>query len=205
MWRRRGLCSNFNFLLATNASRFGPAQRQELVANEPPFQLMRLRALPRLHPLHIKKAFYHSPSSFPRLSHINEMDDAPRTGQTRVKPDSGSSSPPIGKKPRLETPLDSRITEKSIASILPKTSYKKEARKARRKGLHVLPEPFSTEDVLWRDVASVLGQVIVDQAVDESAEWESPFALKEEVELTVQSLSSNGACFCCLTCSVSDP
>lgn len=169
---------------------------------------MRFCALPRYHPLLIKKAFYHSPSSFPRLPHINKMDDAPRTGQTRVKPDSGSSSP-IGKKPRLETPLDtaapSHITEKSIASTAPKKSARKEIRKAKRKGLHVLPEPFSTEDVLWRDVTSVLGQAIVDRAVDDGTEWESPFAFKEEVELTVHSLSSNGACFCCLTYFASDP
>jgi tRNA (uracil-5-)-methyltransferase len=123
------------------------------------------------------------------------MEDTPQTGQTRTKPGSGSSSP-IGKKPRLETPSEAtaigRITDRLVTGTTAKKSAKKEARKAKKKGLHVLPEPYSTEDVLWRDVASVLGQDVVDEAVDEGTEWESPFGSKEEVELMVHSLSSNG-------------
>ena len=129
------------------------------------------------------------------------MDDVSQTGQIRAKPGSRSSSP-TGKKPRLETPSEAatanRIKERLSAGSIPKKSAKKEARKARKKGLHVLPEPYSTEDVLWRDVASVLGHAVVDKAIDEGTEWESPFAFKEEVELTVRSLSSNGMSSCCL-------
>jgi tRNA (uracil-5-)-methyltransferase len=126
------------------------------------------------------------------------MDEAPQTGQTRPKPGSGSSSP-IGKKPRLETPSEAialdRIKDHLVSSTTPKKSAKKEARKAKKKGLHIPPEPYSTEDVLWRDVASILGQDVVDKAVEDGTEWESPFEFREEVDLTVHSISSNGTCF----------
>ena len=150
------------------------------------------------HPLSIRKGYYHSLPPFLGLSHRKTMDDSPQTGQTRPKPGSGSSSP-IGKKPRLETPSEAitldRIKDHLVSSAIPKKSAKKEARKAKRKGLHIPPEPYSTEDVLWRDVASVLGQDVVDKAVEDGIEWESPFQFREEVELTVHSISSNGTCF----------
>ena len=73
-----------------------------------------------------------------------------------------------------------------------KKTTRKEARKAKKKGHHIPPEPYSTEDVLWRDVVTVLGQDVVDTAINEGTEWDSPFEFREEVELMVHSLSSNG-------------
>lgn len=128
------------------------------------------------------------------------MADTVQTGHTRPKPDSGSSSP-IGKKPRLEAssegavpPSSGTAKQKPAPVTSHKKSAKKEARKAKKKGLHLAPEPYSTEDVLWHDVASVLGKEAVEKAIEEETEWNSPFEFREEVELEVHSMSSNGAC-----------
>lgn len=147
-------------------------------------------AIRRNHHLYIHNAFYHSITPHLRLFYVKAMADTPQIGQARAKPDSGSSSP-ITKKPRVEAPSEALVTDR-VQLPTSKKSSKKMARKAKKKGLHILPEPYSTEDVLWRDVVSVLGQDVVDKAVDEGTEWESPFEFKEEVELTVHSLSSNG-------------
>ena len=127
------------------------------------------------------------------------MDDTAQTGQTRPNPSSSSSSSsPIGKKPRLEEHAEAPVTDQvqglSMAGTTSKgkKTTRKEARKAKKKGLHIPPEPYSTEDVLWRDVVTVLGQDVVDTAVNEGTEWDSPFEFREEVELMVHSLSSNG-------------
>jgi tRNA (uracil-5-)-methyltransferase len=127
------------------------------------------------------------------------MADTAQTGQTRPNPcSSSSSSSPIGKKPRLEkhaeAPVTDQVQGQSMAgtTLKGKKTTRKEARKAKKKGLHIPPEPYSTEDVLWRDVVAVLGQDVVDTAVNEGTEWDSPFEFREEVELIVHSLSSNG-------------
>lgn len=90
--------------------------------------------------------------------------------------------------------IDSVGKKLAAANTSLKKSAKKEARKAKKKGQHVLPEPYSTDDVLWRDVISVLGQDIVDNIIEEGTEWDSPFEFREEVDVEVHSLSSNGVC-----------
>ncbi|KAH6903392.1 tRNA methyltransferase [Coprinopsis sp. MPI-PUGE-AT-0042] len=62
----------------------------------------------------------------------------------------------------------------------------------RKKELSKLPEPCSAEDVLWKDITTVLGKENVDAAVAGGVELDSPFAFKEEVELEVKLLASNG-------------
>lgn len=68
---------------------------------------------------------------------------------------------------------------------------KKQAKK--KKKMQRLPEPCSPEDVLAKDVTLLLGQEAVDKAVEEGTEWESPFGMREEVELEITMLASNGA------------
>lgn len=152
-------------------------------------------------PLYIFKSSFYSAPAFLGLKHKNHMSDPLRAGQTRSQPDSGSP-PPIGKKPRLETPskvVDAGSTKQTLVTTTsPQKVAKKEARKAKKKGLQVPPEPYSTDDVLWRDVISVLGQDVIDKAIEEGTEWDSPFEFREEVELEVRSLSSNGLCSYCL-------
>jgi len=66
---------------------------------------------------------------------------------------------------------------------------KKQARKQKRKPL---PEPCSPEDVLWHDVVALLGSQTVDHKIAQGTEWDSPFSFREEVEVEVSKLSSNG-------------
>lgn len=71
---------------------------------------------------------------------------------------------------------------------------KKGARKDKKKFKHKLPEPYSNEDVIHRDVVQLLGQDVVDRIVEEGKDWDPPYNIKDEVELTVSVLSSNGEC-----------
>ncbi|THH04444.1 hypothetical protein EW145_g5518 [Phellinidium pouzarii] len=66
----------------------------------------------------------------------------------------------------------------------------KGARKHRRKLVNI--EPYSRDDVFWHEVISLLGQEAVDKAVDDGTDLDAPFSFREELELDIQRLSSNG-------------
>ena len=135
-----------------------------------------------------------------RLIHTATMA-VPRTGEKReLSPFSVSSNP--DKKRRSNSP-------KSYPEILPvnghtgkpgnsekdkpRVSNKKQAKSARkRRNRLVNIEPGSHDDVYWREVISLLGQDTVDAAIDEEKDLESPFEFREEVELEISRLSSNG-------------
>ncbi|KZT24394.1 S-adenosyl-L-methionine-dependent methyltransferase [Neolentinus lepideus HHB14362 ss-1] len=75
----------------------------------------------------------------------------------------------------------------------PRKSVKQRRKEQRKlKKARALPEPFSTEDVQWRDIVALLGKEHVDKTLEEEKEWNSPFDLQEEVELEVSTLSSDG-------------
>lgn len=102
---------------------------------------------------------------------------------------------PLEKKIRLE---EHAIDESDIAKedandtlVVPGPS-KKASKSAKRKQKRVLPEPYSSEDVLWRDIIALLGEDTVGQALQHGTEWDSPFDFREEVEVEVSTLSSNG-------------
>jgi hypothetical protein len=71
------------------------------------------------------------------------------------------------------------------------------------------PEFGSSEDVISRHVVELLGTQVVARAEANGIEWESPFGFREEVEVTVSSISSSGMSYfnvCvdpCLSTSVS--
>ncbi|KAG2753493.1 S-adenosyl-L-methionine-dependent methyltransferase [Suillus brevipes Sb2] len=69
---------------------------------------------------------------------------------------------------------------------------KKVSKSAKRKQKRVLPDPYSSEDVLWRDIVALLGDDTVAHALQHGTEWDSPFEFREEVEVEVSTLSSNG-------------
>ncbi|KAI6110154.1 hypothetical protein EDD16DRAFT_1435305, partial [Pisolithus croceorrhizus] len=69
---------------------------------------------------------------------------------------------------------------------------KQHAGKEKKRRKHALPEPCSAEDVLWRDIISLLGSEIIGQRTAQGMEWESPFGFREELEVVVSALSSNG-------------
>jgi hypothetical protein len=78
---------------------------------------------------------------------------------------------PGDKRPRLESPRP------------PKRGKKKK---------HAPVESGSSEDVIFRDVVALLGKELLAKAEADGMEWESPFGFREEVELTVSSISSSG-------------
>lgn len=121
-----------------------------------------------------------------------------------------ASSPKVGEKRELSPP-EKQIVEKKARSqspehraeaqhvTIPGTSTKPRARnqkqkkgekKRMRKLLNI--EPCSHDDVHWHEVCEMLGQDTIDMATEDEALFESPFEFKEEVELHISRLSSNG-------------
>ena len=83
---------------------------------------------------------------------------------------------PLDKKPRV-TPTDA-------IKLTPQKRGKKKKRPT--------PEIGSPEDVISREVVGLLGNQVVARAETDGVDWESPFGFREEVELTVSSISSTG-------------
>src|SRR5579863_84214 len=86
---------------------------------------------------------------------------------------------PLDKRPRV-TPPEAQAGVKSTAT----------KRSKRRK--YTPPNFGSPEDVISREVVGLLGNEVVARAEADGVEWESPFGFREEVELTVSSISSSG-------------
>ncbi|KAG5640537.1 hypothetical protein DXG03_008174 [Asterophora parasitica] len=99
-----------------------------------------------------------------------------------------AESPKAGQVHTLE--LESELPTKK-PRLVAKKSESKRAKKRRTKKTD-LPEECSNEDVLWRDVVAALGQDVVDNALEDGTEFDSPFEFKQEVELEVSSICSNG-------------
>ncbi|KAH7923776.1 tRNA methyltransferase [Leucogyrophana mollusca] len=120
-------------------------------------------------------------------------------GQVRSHPPSDQEdSLPVEKRPRLEFPTTDVAGEDGTQAATSnghgssRKQAKKLARKDKKKQKHILPEPYSSDDVLWRDVMALLGQDVVNHALEEGSEWDSPFEFKQELEVEVSKLSSNG-------------
>ena len=128
-------------------------------------------------------------------------------GQVRALSDSEQELP-ASKRPRIEPIVDfssanymKALTPTKAPTVVvsetnkpgpKKDGKKKQSKRQKRKG-HNLPEPCSPEDVLWKDIVLVLGQDVVDEAVEAGSDTESPFAVHDEVEVEVKMLGSNGA------------
>ena len=107
----------------------------------------------------------------------------------------------VGKKPRLDIQVE-RSEKQAVASTSTATttkqkpangekqSKKKASKKKKQKRLP--PEPYSHDDVLWKDVRDLLGSGVADGIIEEGKEWESPFQYGEEVEVEVSAISSTG-------------
>jgi hypothetical protein len=85
--------------------------------------------------------------------------------------------------------IELHATSESTIQEKPKS---KSAKKKKRNVKHKPIEPYSSEDVIHRDVVALLGRGVVDDLIAGGKDWTSPFQIKEEVELTVSALSSNG-------------
>ena len=55
-----------------------------------------------------------------------------------------------------------------------------------------LPEPFSKEDIVQKEVFALLGTDVVNAAMNANTEWSAPYERQSEVELTVSCLSASG-------------
>lgn len=107
------------------------------------------------------------------------MIDSPKTGEIHALPHIELELP-LGKKPRL--------IGKKGAKAESKRSQKRRQKRAD------LPELCSTEDVLWRDIIALLGKDVVDSALEEGSEFDSPFEFHQEVELQISGICSSGTC-----------
>lgn len=175
------------------------------------------RQLPR-----IQSSSIYTQSAFlgHKYARIRQNTRTMPTELTRPQPDSPDSSPKhIDKKPRLgsATPQNghspphlarpatptfmNRSTIVQQPGSHPKFVYppkkekvkEKTSKKAsKRKQRDQLPEPCSSDDIIARDVAALLGQETVQSILADGTERSSPFEYGQELELVVSELSSNG-------------
>ncbi len=137
--------------------------------------------------------------------------DPPATSQpqVRLQMDDHEEVQHIDKKPRLgfateendaiheyddHDPESSKEAMEGLTSVFDQSRSKRSRpqKKLTKKMKSMVIEPYSAQDVIFRDVVSLLGQEAVDKAIQEGKDWESPFQFREEVELTASILSSTG-------------
>lgn len=82
-----------------------------------------------------------------------------------------------------------RSTSPGVAS---QAATRSTAPKRTKKPKRTPADPGSPQDVISREVLSLLGSELVARAESDGLDWESPFGFREEVELTVSSISSTG-------------
>jgi tRNA (uracil-5-)-methyltransferase len=106
-------------------------------------------------------------------------------------------SPPSSDPLPLEIPLSGpSTTENPTENLFFPQTYTKSQLRRRQRSKHPLPEPYSSEDVLFRDVRDFLGPEWVDEFLEKGGEeeWVAPVGLprKTEVTLRVGGLTVNG-------------
>jgi tRNA (uracil-5-)-methyltransferase len=113
---------------------------------------------------------------------------SPAIGQVHILADSEKELP-VPKRQRLDIAVVSELDH-----LKPSTANKRDRKRQnkKQKQLEKLPEPCSSDDVLWKDIVSVLGGEAIDAAIEDGKDLHAPLALQEEVELEVKILGSNG-------------
>ena len=66
-----------------------------------------------------------------------------------------------------------------------------EHRKLRKKDRE-FPEKYSLEDVLWHDIVSLLGQNVLDEAIQDGTEFDPPYQSGDDITVEIVALSSTG-------------
>ncbi|KIK95989.1 hypothetical protein PAXRUDRAFT_139490 [Paxillus rubicundulus Ve08.2h10] len=118
------------------------------------------------------------------------------SAQVRPHPPDNDHSAPAEKRLRLQTD-EVDLPTPSISITDPDLHHdqvqpKKHLKKAKKKPKHKLPDPYSSDDVLWRDVVSLLGEQDVARMTAEGTQWDAPLGFRDELEVVVSRLSSNG-------------
>ena len=88
-------------------------------------------------------------------------------------------------------PSDKRPRSTSL-EVATQTATRSTVAKRRKKPKRTPPESGSPQDVISREVVGLLGSELLARAEADGLDWESPFCFREEVELTVSSISSSG-------------
>jgi tRNA (uracil-5-)-methyltransferase len=125
--------------------------------------------------------------------HLRRMSAQPQASRVRAAPDSGVELPEA-KKARLASGTPPTIVQDDVSAPAQAEGVQLPKR-SKRKHKHArpdLPEPCSAEDVLWHEIKAVLGPSAIEKATEEGAEFDSPFAFLQEVEVVVKSLSPSG-------------
>lgn len=136
------------------------------------------------------------PDKRPRLDtaepavHI-DIEPAPEPTDTEAKVDPASApEPSTSAAGAAASPAEKQLTDKQ------KSKQAARERKKAKKKRATLPEPYSTPWVVAQEVEKLLGKDVVDQAVADGTEFDSPFDTKDEasrtLEVTVSHLSSTG-------------
>ena len=120
---------------------------------------------------------------------------------THPRSRSPSTQPPE-KKPRLDgSPIASAetvsIQEAPAAYQTPPNQSKKPSKqnKKNKKNARRLPDPFSSDDILRREVVALLGSDYVQSLADQDLDCDPPFEQSTQLDLTVARISpSTGQC-----------
>lgn len=88
-------------------------------------------------------------------------------------------------RPRQESELDLPPPKKQ--RIRPSGEYRKLKKKDRR-----FPDKYSSEDVLWQDIVSLLGQNVVDETIQDGTEFDPPYQSGDDLTVEIVALSSTG-------------
>ena len=167
----------------------------------PAISLCALRYLRLQHPIALIAHSQLSALAQPALSQHSYRHRAMVTSHPR--PGSSSPSPalsePPEKRPRIGTSQsDSHTADIAHAAVdrqLSKgTGNKPSKPKKNKKNIRRVPDLFSSEDILTREVIALLGQDYADAAAAENLDWNAPFEQAAELELSVSRVSpSTGA------------
>ncbi|KAG7095191.1 hypothetical protein E1B28_005968 [Marasmius oreades] len=111
---------------------------------------------------------------------------SPKIGQVRPPPESDQESLYPGKRPRTEKEKTSSKSSQKTHKLV------KKSEKRLKKQREHQPELCSPEHVQWLDIVNLLGEDVVNDAIEEGKEFQSPFAFHEVVELEVKAICSNG-------------
>lgn len=104
-----------------------------------------------------------------------------------LSPDQGHGQT---KRPRACNPTSVESATMTNAKSAPTSECK--SRHKKRKQKRFIPEPGSRDDIYWHESIKILGRETVDSIVAAGEDWDAPLHYKEEIELTISSLSSNG-------------
>ncbi|KAH9891188.1 hypothetical protein C8Q73DRAFT_114143 [Cubamyces lactineus] len=103
---------------------------------------------------------------------------------------SGTPAEPPEKRLRLDSDIPVHPQDAPAAvQAPPSTSKKQPKQKKNKKNARRVPEPYSHDDILAREVIALLGQEYADAAKASNLDWDAPFEQSQQLELTVSCLS----------------